>query len=100
MKVRQIVLMVLLLGLAGVAWAAGGWRRPFEVLGPGQGLPDGGMLSMTQDAEGFIWLGGEEGLYRYEGGQSSHWSRKDGLPSDHVNRLAASGGGGVWVSTP
>lgn len=100
MKVRQIVLMVLLLGLAGVAWASGGWRRPFEVLGPGQGLPDGGMLSMTQDAEGFIWLGGEEGLYRYEGGQSSHWSRKDGLPSDHVNRLAASGGGGVWVSTP
>jgi len=99
-KVRQIVLMVLLLGLAGVAWAAGGWRRPFEVLGPGQGLPDGGMLSMTQDAEGFIWLGGEEGLYRYEGGRSSHWSRKDGLPSDHVNRLAASRGGGVWVSTP
>lgn len=91
--------MVLLLGLAGVAWAAGGWRRPFEVLGPRQGLPDGGVLCIAQDSEGFIWLGSEVGLFRYEGGQSSQWGRKDGLPSDHVDWLAASPSGGLWVAT-
>jgi len=99
-KVRQFVLRVLLLGLAGVAWAAGGWRRPFEVLGPAQGLPDGGVLCITQDSDGFIWLGSEVGLFRYEGGQSSHWSRNEGMPSDHVDRLAAIPNGGVWASTP
>lgn len=99
MRFWRIVLVALVLGLMGVVRAAEGWRRPFEVLGPAQGLPDGGMLCIVQDADGFIWLGSEVGLFRYEGGQSSRWTRKEGLPSDHVDRLEAIPSGGLWALT-
>jgi len=95
--------MALVLNLAvQPAWAGDGsegWHRPFAVLGPDQGLPNGGILSIAQDADGFIWLGSEGGLLRYEGGRCTRWSRKDGLPSDNVDRLLAIPGGGLWVSS-
>jgi ligand-binding sensor domain-containing protein len=94
-----MVVMALALCLAGAASAADGWHRPFEVLGPDQGLPNGGITCLTQDADGFIWLGTGNGLLRYEGGHYTRWTRKDGLPSDYVDRLVAIPEGGLWVST-
>jgi len=86
--------------LAVCAMAANGWHRPFWVLGPDQGLPMGGITSLTQDTEGFIWVGTENGLLRYEGGASSRWTRADGLPSDTAHRVLADPAGGIWVATP
>jgi ligand-binding sensor domain-containing protein len=91
--------MALVLGLAGIAMAAEGWHRPFAVVGPDQGLPNGGITCLAQDADGFMWMGTGNGLLRYEGGRTSRWARKDGLPSDYVDRLVAIPEGGLWVST-
>ncbi len=91
--------MALALSLAWVAWAAEGWHRPFAVVGPDQGLPNGGITCLAQDADGFMWMGTGNGLLRYEVGHTSRWSRKDGLPSDYVDRLLAHPEGGMWVST-
>ena len=94
----------ILLALATSLCAAAGlnqdWQRPFAVMGPAQGLPNGGITCLTQDADGFLWLGTENGLYRYEGGQCSRWTRKEGLPSDYVDRLVPIPTGGLWISTP
>jgi ligand-binding sensor domain-containing protein len=68
-------------------------------MGPAQGLPNGGVTCLAQDADGFIWLGTENGLLRYESGLCTRWTRADGLPSDYVNHLVAIQGGGLWVST-
>ncbi len=81
-------------------WGAGRWLRPFALMGQAHGLPDGGITCIAQDADGFIWLGTENGLLRYEGGQARRWTRQDGLPSDHVDRILASPDGAIWVSTP
>lgn len=90
----------LLVALATVlAMASEGWHRPFAVLGPDQGLPTGGITCLTQDTDGFIWVGTESGLLRYEGGLCSRWSRDEGLPSDFVHRVLADPEGGIWVST-
>ncbi len=94
-----MVFAALVVCLAWGASAAEGWHRPFEVLGPDQGLPNGGITCLTQDADGFIWLGTGNGLVRYEGGHYTRWTRKDGLPSDYVDRLLAIPAGGLWVST-
>jgi ligand-binding sensor domain-containing protein len=91
--------MVLAVSLAGQGWTSGSWHRPFAVLGPDQGLPNGGILSIAQDADGFLWMGTESGLLRYEGGQITRWTRKQGFPSDFIDRLLAVPDGGLWVST-
>jgi len=90
----------LLLCLTAVlAMASEGWHRPFSVLGPDQGLPSGAITSLTQDTDGFIWVGTESGLLRYEGGLCSRWTREDGLPADYIHRVLGDPTGGVWVST-
>jgi ligand-binding sensor domain-containing protein len=93
------MVMVIAAAFALAASASDGWHRPFTLLGPDQGIPNGGIISMAQDADGFLWLGTESGLLRYEGGQCRRWTRKDGLPSDTIDRLLAIPGGGIWVST-
>ena len=87
----------LLLGVLGQA--AEGWHRPFAVLGPAQGLPSGAITTLTQDADGFLWVGTESALLRYEGGHSRRWTREDGLPSGFIHRLLPAREGGVWVAT-
>ena len=76
-----------------------GGRRPFVVLGPEQGLPSAAILCVTQDKDGFLWLGTENGLLRYEGDQCSTWGLKEGLPSAFITRLLPDPAGGLWVGT-
>lgn len=89
--------LVSLLGILSLA--ADGWHRPFSLLGPDQGLPAGAITCLTQDADGFIWLGTESALLRYEGGHSRRWSREDGLPSGYVHRVLPAAEGGIWAAT-
>ena len=84
---------------AVLAMAGEGWHRPFAVLGPDQGMPSGSVTSLTQDADGFVWVGTETGLLRYEGRACSRWTREQGLPSDFIQRVLPDPRGGVWVAT-
>jgi len=79
--------------------ADAGWRLPFEVVGPDQGLPSGQAITMAQASDGFLWIGTENGIVRYEGGQVRRFTREDGLPSSYVHRLVATGDGAVWAAT-
>jgi ligand-binding sensor domain-containing protein len=76
-----------------------GGRLLFSVLGPDQGFPSGIIMSIAQDSDGFLWFGSENGLLRYEGGQTRHFTPKDGLPSGTIQALLPAQGGGLWVST-
>jgi len=40
---------------------------------------------MAQDGQGFLWIGTETGLYRYDGNGVTHFGRAEGVPSDLVN---------------
>ncbi|WP_291271429.1 two-component regulator propeller domain-containing protein [Geothrix sp.] len=91
---------VALVGLLGIfGMAAEGWHRPFTLLGPDQGLPSGAITSLAQDSDGFIWVGTESALLRYDGAHCRAWGREDGLPSSFIHRVLPADGGGVWVST-
>lgn len=97
---RPRLLSALLALLAGLPLAAqAGGRRPFALLGPEQGLSSGAIICLTQDRDGFLWLGTENGLLRYEGGSCRHWSLGDGLPSAYIVRILPDPQGGVWVAT-
>jgi hypothetical protein len=87
-----------LLLLGAVLWAQDGGRRPFAILGSDQGMPPGAVDCMTQDRDGFLWFGSENGLVRYAGGQGRLWSVEEGLPTAFVARLVAAEDG-LWIPT-
>jgi len=86
-----------ILALAGTPSPTG--RKPFALVGTEQGLFSQEVVSITQDTEGFLWFGSEDGLMRYEGGQCRRWSEAEGLPSSSVPRVLACPRGGVWAGT-
>ncbi|MFZ5476189.1 MAG: hypothetical protein ACOZNI_05385 [Myxococcota bacterium] len=50
-------------------------------------------------ADGAVWVGADDGLYRWDGVSLSHWAGVDWLPDDAVHQLAVDGLV-VWVGTP
>jgi diguanylate cyclase (GGDEF)-like protein len=87
--------------LAQAAAAHGSMR--FVRLGTEQGLAQSTVHAIGQDSAGYMWLGTEDGLYRYDGYELRPFrnDRADAqsLPNNWVTALVADTGGAMWVST-
>ncbi len=60
-----------------------------------EGLRNLVVVSMTQDSRGNLWIGTDEGAYRYDGTTFLELARSSGLRSSHVASLAPQPEGGV-----
>lgn len=80
------------------AQAEGPGRTLFRGYGIEEGLGSLAINALAQDTEGFLWVGTDLGLYRYDGTRFAHLGRAEGLPADTVRTLWADPRGGVWVS--
>jgi len=66
-----------------------------------QGLPQDTIRAITQTADGYLWLGTDEGLARFDGYEFVVFNRDhDNLPSNSITALAASRDGSLWIGTP
>ena len=68
----RFILAALLLGFGHLAgWAqpaiVGPFRPSHRLLGVDQGLVSPALISVAQDAQGIIWVGGESGLFLFDG---------------------------------
>ena len=144
--VRRVLLPVLLLMFALSAWALESNRRLTQyvhrIWTAQQGMPPGTILDIWQSRDGFLWLGtqtglvrfdgvrftsaeslyrglpenlwvragledhgvlwvgtNDSGIFRVEGGAVTHYSTKEGLPSDQVYCLIPEAGGSLWACT-
>lgn len=63
------------------------------------GLPSSNILSLTQDADGYIWLGTNEGVVRFDGTRFVRWNALSStpLPERRVMTLMSASDGSVWV---
>ena len=77
------------------AWGVFG----FKSYGGDQGLTTLAVTVLSQDAAGFIWVGTEDGLFRYDGETFRRFDGKDGLQDTFINALAAAPDGKLWVLT-
>lgn len=63
----------------------------------------GAIKTIDQDIYGFIWIGAEYGLVRYDGAQFTRYSADPGnsraLSSNYINDLQLDQGGHMWVAT-
>ena len=89
--------------LAGFLLSAGSpvpeGRLAFRSYGSEQGLTNLSMWSLEQDREGFLWVGTESGLFRYDGLRFQRYSTQDGLPADLVRTVFAARSGLLWLGT-
>ena len=72
----------------------------FRFYGATEGLQNLVVLSLAQDHTGYIWVGTEGGLYRYDGTRFRLMGQAEGLPcSTEVHSLFVAADGALWANT-
>lgn len=73
------------------------------LLGTEQGLSQGSVYAMHKDTRGYVWIGTQDGLNRYDGNQVEVYRQKTGqkgsIRGRFVNRIIESPHGDLWIGT-
>lgn len=90
------------LGASAAGMAADAPPLILEHLTPVDGLPQGTVLATLQDSQGFVWLGTEDGLVRYDGHELVRYAYSrnthDGLPGNFVYQIVEDPNRDLWVA--
>ena len=93
---RFIASTMILLATAQVCRAQ---RYNFQLYGQAEGLSNLVPLCMLQDRAGFLWVGTQNGLFRYDGTRFEMFDSTRGLPSSRVLSLFEDSDGSLIVAT-
>jgi len=64
------------------------------------GLPQDTIRAIAQTADGYLWLGTDEGLARFDGYEFVVFNKANAdLPANSITALAATGDGSLWIGT-
>ncbi|MDX1443889.1 MAG: diguanylate cyclase [Gammaproteobacteria bacterium] len=67
------------------------------------GLNQNSVYAIAQDDKGFLWIGTEDGLHRFDGNEMKLYEAipgtSGGLTSDYIYDMEASSDHGVWLAT-
>jgi signal transduction histidine kinase/ligand-binding sensor domain-containing protein/CheY-like chemotaxis protein len=74
-------------------------RYSFKRYDQDSGLLDQNIRALFQDRTGFLWVGTDNGLFRYDGHQFRGFAKADGLPSSQVEAIEQTTDGTLWVAT-
>ncbi|MEZ5354196.1 MAG: ATP-binding protein [Bryobacteraceae bacterium] len=102
--------------MAGVRYAIGAWivllaglgwlcaplraqRYQFRSYGQSDGLANLSVECLYQDRDGFLWVGTQNGLFRYNGRRFQDYGRERGLVGNYIQSLHQSADGALWVGT-
>jgi len=65
-----------------------------------QGLPQDTIRAIAQTTDGYLWLGTDEGLARFDGYEFVIFNKGNGdLPSNSITSLSAGADGSLWIGT-
>lgn len=79
--------------------AARAERLPVRVYTVDDGLAGDEINTILQDSRGFLWIGTDTGLSRFDGSRFVSYEPLQGLPSPHVTALLETADGGLLVGT-
>ncbi|MGQ4661480.1 EAL domain-containing protein [Lysobacter sp. F6437] len=104
---RRICTTVLACLLLAAAWStpvqAATRDYYFTPVGSARGLSQNTVTAMVQDTQGFVWVGTQGGLHRYDGQRyvSFRHDPRDPktLPDSYITALALEGDGALWVGS-
>jgi signal transduction histidine kinase/ligand-binding sensor domain-containing protein/DNA-binding NarL/FixJ family response regulator len=91
-----------LLGACCAAQAAGAPSLVLETLGTDDGLPQATVNATLQDSQGFVWLGTEDGLVRYDGHDLVRYAHSrtvaGGLPGNFIRDIVEDTHHDLWIA--
>ncbi len=65
------------------------------------GLPQDTIRTVAQTSDGYLWIGTDEGLARFDGYEFTSFDKAHGeLPSNSITALAPTADGSLWIGTP
>ncbi|MFA4924426.1 MAG: two-component regulator propeller domain-containing protein, partial [Ignavibacteriaceae bacterium] len=76
-----------------------GQQLPFKTYTQGTGLASDYILSLFQDNRGFLWIGTDRGVSRYDGMNFRNFTTEDGLSSNMIYCIFQSSDGAMWFGT-
>jgi diguanylate cyclase (GGDEF)-like protein len=74
-------------------------RFAFQSVSEGLGLSTATVTSLVQDRDGFLWIGTQTGLFRYDGLTVTRFGEEQWLRSSYITQLLISPRGELWVAT-
>lgn len=74
-------------------------RYNFKFYGQEEGLQNLAVQVVMQDRQGFLWVGTQNGLFRYDGSRFKAFTKDDGLPGVRIESLQEAADGTLWVGT-
>lgn len=74
-------------------------QHAFRFYGSEDGLNNLAGQSVFQDAEGYLWVGTQNGLYRYDGRGFAEFTAENGLPRSYLESIRQSADGTLWVGS-
>jgi signal transduction histidine kinase/ligand-binding sensor domain-containing protein/CheY-like chemotaxis protein/HPt (histidine-containing phosphotransfer) domain-containing protein len=93
---------LLLMAAASLAAAADAPPLVLTHLTTADGLPQGGVHTILQDSQGFMWFGTEDGLVRYDGQELVRYGyspKEDhGLPGNYINQVVEGPDHDLWLA--
>ncbi|HMN17240.1 MAG TPA: two-component regulator propeller domain-containing protein [Ignavibacteriaceae bacterium] len=105
---KNIIIVIVILGASFLKLIAQTNNFPnrqvgfkFEQLGIEQGLSQSTVYAITQDKQGFIWLGTQDGLNRYDGYNFKIFKEKgnNSISYSVVWSLITDSDGNIWIGT-
>ncbi len=70
---------------------------PLQQFGQNEGLGNLSLTALTQDASGYLWVGTENGLFRYNGADFRRYGITQGMTDPFVTALQSTSAGTLWV---
>ncbi len=97
------VLGVILLVHFFSGWAIGQRYYQFQHLTTDEGLSNSNVSAVLKDSYGFLWIGMESGLTRYDGYGFKNYTGESGAPNtslfNNIRELQEDGLGYIWISS-
>src|SRR5580658_6539629 len=99
MRTLRRFLFAVFLATLGTSTPLAAQRYNFKFYGEEEGLQNLAVQVVLQDRTGFLWVGTQNGLFRYDGSRFTAFGRADGLPAGRIDSLHESADGTLWVGT-
>jgi ligand-binding sensor domain-containing protein len=62
-----------------------------------EGLPDNCIHDIFKDSRGFLWIGTNAGLAKFDGGNFQIYSSLNGLAGDQISSITEDNQGNIWI---